>query len=416
MRRSSLDAAETESAQPSLVLGLDVGSAQVVAAVAEVTGDEPRVLGTGAVRCTGVRKGLVVDLDLTAEAIEQAVRTACEAGSVPEVRRTFLAVNGPHIQSVVGSAEVPVHRPSNGVTPEDVRRVLDSAAAVELPPGREVVQMVPRSYRLDGAEGVVAPIGLAGRSLFAEAHLITGETLPIRNFFTAARHAGLEVVDYQLALCASGEGVLTPEERQAGVLLLDIGADTTGVAVYDTGHLWHVAVIPVGSRHITTDIASLLQVPVVAAERLKIEHGWAAAEMAPDAQVELVTPSGQKVREVNERRLAEIIESRVQEILQLAARSVKRSGYAGLFPGGLVLTGGGARLRGMEELAADCLGLPARVGAPTDPLLEGPEFAAVAGLIRGGARHLREEAAAAAETEGQNTWGRVKNWLRGLFR
>lgn len=399
----------------SVVLGVDAGSANTVAALADLSGEAPQVIGIGLVPSRGVHKGTVVDLAAAAEAIRQATAKACEMAGRPGVTRAVVALGGAHIHTVVGQSEVPVHRPTHGVTPEDVRRALDEAITVALAPGREVVHVVPRAYRLDGSDGVVNPLGLAGRHLSVEANLITGEALPRQNHLEAVHMAGLEVVDFQVAIRAAGEAVLTPAERQAGVLLLDIGSGTTSVAVYDRGHLWYTAVLPLGGDHITTDIATVLQVPVTTAEQLKTERGWAAADLAPETTFELVSPSGQKVRELADKQLAEIIESRVLEILQLAAAQVKRSGYAGLFPAGLVLTGGTAQLQGLAAVAGDCLGLPARVAQPEGPLVNSPEFSTAVGLVSWGARLAQEEAAAAAEAAQHRNWGRVKAWLRSLF-
>lgn len=399
----------------SLLLGIDAGSVSVKAALADLAGGTPQIIGVGLVPSAGLRKGLVVDLTLAAGAIQEAAGKALEmagaTGNVPVVA----GIGGTHILSLVGKSEVAVHRPAAGVAPEDIRRALDEAAAIGLPAAREVLHVVPRAYQLDGAEGVVNPLGLAGRKLAVEAHLITGEAASRQNQLEAVRGAGLEVVDLEASIRAAGDAVLTRAEREKGVLLLDIGAGTTGVAVYDQGHLWHTAVLPVGGEHITADVAALLQVPVAAAETLKLERGWAAADLAPDSTFELVSPSGQKAREVTDKQLAEIIESRVLEILQLAAVQVKRSGYPGLFPGGLVITGGTARLQGLPAVAADCLGLVARVGLPDGPLVGSPEFATAVGLVQWGARLAQEEAAAATEAAKLDKWGRVKNWLRSLL-
>lgn len=400
----------------SLVLGVSAGSANAVAVLAELAGGGAQVIGVGTAPCIGVRKGAVVDLNSTAAAMRQAADQACEMAGCTGVTRTVLGVSGAHIQSVVGAAEAPVYRPSAGVSPEDVRRVLDAAAQIQLPPGRQVVHVVPRSYSLDGSEGVLDPLWLAGRTLQAEAHLITGEILSVQNYLKAASLAGLEVVDYQVSIRAAGESVLTREELEAGVLLLDIGAATTGVAVYDRGHLWHVSVIPVGGEHITNDIAALLRVPLAVAEETKLARGWASAELSPDTRFELPTPSGAKVVEVEEKQLAQIIEPRVQEILELAALQVKRSGYTGLFPAGLVLTGGGSRLQGLVSVASDGLGLKARIGVPEQPLINQPEFATAAGLVSWGVRLAADEAAAAAEEAKRDNWGRFRTWLTGLFR
>lgn len=397
------------------MLGIDAGSANVVAALADLSGGDPQIIGVGLVPSAGICKGVVVDLKAAADSMRKAVDQACDMAGKPGVTQAVVSLSGAHILSLVGTAEAPVHRPSQGVSPEDVRRALDEASAVTLATGRELIHVAPRAYRLDGADGVMSPLGLAGRRLQVEAHLITGDALPRQNHLEAVRTAGLTVADFSVAIRAAGEAVLTPAEREAGVLLLDIGAATTGVAVYDRGHLWHVAVLPVGGEHVTSDIATLLQVPVASAEQLKIERGWASVTNCPDSAFELVSPSGKQVREVTDKQLAEIIESRVEEILQLAASQVKRSGYAGLFPGGLVLTGGGSKLQGLVELAADCLGLPARIGRPEGPLVGSPEFSTAVGLIQWGNRLVIDEAAAAAEAAKQDKWGHVKNWLRGLF-
>ncbi|MFZ5827065.1 MAG: cell division protein FtsA [Bacillota bacterium] len=399
----------------NLVLGVDAGSANVVATVAEIAGGEPQVIGVGLVPSAGVHRGVVVDVKAAGGVIRQAVEKACQMADCSGVNRAVVSVSGAHILSLVGSAEVPVHRPLTGVAPEDVRRALDAAAAVELPAGREVIHVAARSYRLDGNGPMRDPLGLAGRNLEAEAQLVTGEALPIQNHLRAVRETGLEVVDYQVAVRAAGEAVLTDREREEGVLLLEIGGGTTGVAVYERGHLFHVAVLPLGGEHITHDIAAVLRVPVATAEQLKRERGWADPALVPDSTFELVSPSGRKVREVSDKKLAEIIGSRVEEILQMAAVSVRRSGYGGIFPAGVVLTGGSSRLSGLMEVAADGLSLPARIGVARGPLVAEPELATAAGLVWWGAHLAREEAAATQETVTQDRFGRIRDWLKALF-
>lgn len=400
----------------NLVLGIDAGSENIVVTLAEVAEGEPQVIGVGLVPSAGVHRGVIVDMKAAGEAIRQAVDKACQMATGSGVTRAVVSVSGAHILSQVGAAEVPVHRPTVGVSPEDVRHALDGAAAVELPAGREVIHVAPRSYRLDSNGPMRDPLGLCGRTLEAEVQLITGEALPVQNHLRAVREIGLEVVDYQVAVRAAAEAVLTPEEKEEGVLLLQIGGGTTGVAIYEKGHLFHVAVLPVGGQHITQDIATILRVPVTTAEQVKREMGWADAALAPDTTFELVSPSGRKVREVSEQKVAEIIGSRVEEILQMAAAVVKGSGYTGLFPAGLVLTGGGSRLQGLPEIAADALSLPTRIGVPSGLLVGEPEMATAAGLVRWGAHLAREEAAATQETVQQKTnYGRIRDWLKALF-
>lgn len=358
---------------------------------------------------------MIVDLEAAGKAIRQAVERACEMANGPTVTRAVVSVSGAHIRSQMGSAAVPVHRPLAGVSREDLRRVLDAAAAVELPGGHEAIHVAPRSYRLDANGPMRDPLGLSGRNLEAEALLITGEALPVQNHLRAVREIGLEVVDYQVAVRAAAEAVLTAEEKEEGVLLIQMGGGTTGVAIYDKGHLFHVAVLPLGGEHITHDIATLLRVPLATAEQVKRERGWAEAALAPDTAFELVSPSGRKVREVSDTKVAEIIGSRVEEILRMAAAAVKGSGYGGLFPAGLVLTGGGSRLKGLAEVAADSLSLPTRIGVAQGALVGEPEMATAAGLVRWGAHLARDEAAATQEIVKPGTLGRIRDWLKALF-
>jgi len=398
-----------------LVLGVDAGSARVAVVLAELAEARPQVIGVGLVPCTGVRRGVVVDMEATARAIRAAVSQACDMAGRSQATRAVLSISGPHIQSTLGIAEIPVHRPSRGVTPEDVRKVLDTAAQLELPAGREVIHLVPRGYAVDGADGVSDPVGLLGRRLEGTVHLIIGDSLPVQNALRTASAAGLKVIDYQLAVRAAGQAVLTPEERQAGVLLVDFGAQTTGVAVYDRGHLLHTGLLDIGSDQITHDLARTLSLPGSVAEELKTQRGWAATDLCPDDRFELVSPSGQRVRQLTDKQIAAIIEPHVQGLLREVAAEVRRSRYQGLFPGGLVLTGGGSRLQGLAATAADGLALPARIGVAPDPLAGQPEFATAAGLVMWGAR-LVQEVAAAAGPRSTEKRSRLRNWFGRLFR
>ncbi|BAD40203.1 cell division protein FtsA [Symbiobacterium thermophilum IAM 14863] len=413
------------SVAENLVLGLDAGSTHVAAALAEAPeGGEPRVIGVGLVPSAGVYRGLISDLSAAARAMRKAAEAACAMAGRPQVNRAVISISGAHLRSEVGAAAVAVPRPAAGVTPELVRRVLDAAAeAVEPSAGRERVHVIPRSYQLDGSVPLRDPTGLCGRTLAAEVQVVTGDALHVQNHLRAASQAGFEVADYLVAVRAAGEAVLTPEEREEGVLLLDIGGGTTGVAVYELGHLFHLAVLPVGGDHITHDLATVLRIPVETAERLKRERGWAAPRLAGDGTVTLPTPSGLNTYEVSEKYVAEIIGSRVEEILQMAAAAVKRSGYAGLFPAGLVLTGGGSRLRGLAGYAGDCLSLKSRIGTPADSLAAEPELAAAAGLALWGVRAApaaaeggepSEPATDAAEARPARA-GRLRDWLKALF-
>jgi cell division protein FtsA len=406
---------EADLVERSHVLSVDAGSAHVRAVLAEVSKDGSRLIGVGEAASAGIRRGAVTDLAAAVGAIQTAVTRACSSAGLAEVPQAVLGISGAHLRTVAGAAEVAVHRPSAGITALDIRRALDAAAAVELPEGRESIHVLPRGYQVDGAEGVSDPLGLAGRSLRAEVTVVTGDAYAVQNGLRAATAAGLQLLDYGVGARAAGEAVLTHEERMEGVLHIDLGGGTTTVAVWEEGHLWDLIVLPVGSDHITADVATVLRIPLHQAEALKRERGWASPQQADlEALIELPSPSGLTARWVKEGELAQIIGSRVEEILQLAANGVKRSGYTGLFPAGLVLSGGGSHLRGLVSFAGDALGLPARQAATADPLAPGPEWSTAVGLVQWGIRRLATAPAAAA-AEPISPWRRVKDWLAGLF-
>lgn len=401
----------------SHVLGIDAGSAQVRAVLAEVSQDGSRLVGVGSAESGGIRRGVVTDLAAAMGAIASAATRACTQAGLAELPQAVIAIGGAHLRSISGSSTVPVHRPAAGISPLDLRRALDGAAQIDLPEGREVMHVLPRAYQVDGAEGVADPLGLAGRSLRADVTLVTVDRFAVQNLLRAVTASGLQLLDYGAGARFAGELILTDQERKSGVLHLDLGAGTTSVAVWEEGHLWDLFVLPVGSDHITADLATVLRIPVAQAESLKELHGWASpAQADPESVVELPNPSGFGTRQVPQTELAQIIGSRVEELLQLAANGVKRSGYTGLFPAGLVLSGGGGELRGLLSLASDSLGLPARLATAPEEL-PGPQWLTAASLAEWGAQRLAEvvpEAAAAAEPA-SGLIVKMKRWLAGLF-
>lgn len=402
----------------SYVLGIDAGSAHVRAVLAEVSLDGSRLVGFGIAGAAGIRRGIVTDLGAAMGAITTAATRACAQAGLNELPPAVIGVGGAHLRAVPGSSAISVHRPAGGVTPLDLRRALDAAAQVDLPEGREVMHVLPRAYQVDGASSVADPIGLAGRLLQAEVTLVTSDAFTVQNLLRAVTAGGITLLDYGAGARMAGEVALTPLERSSGVLYLDIGGGTTTVAVWEEGHLWDLFVLPIGSDHITADLATVLRIPVTQAEQLKCEHGWAAESQAdPERLIDLPTPSGLGTRQVKEAELAQIIGSRVEEILQLAAGGVKRSGYTGLFPAGLVLTGGGSQLRGLVAFAGDSLGLPARMASPeSEGDGSGPGWTTAISLARWGAQHVTPEPQEAAAIEAPaGPIQRMKRWLAGLF-
>lgn len=405
-----------------VVVGLDIGSTKVAAVVAEVgVGAEPAIIGLGLVRGSGLRRGVVVDIEATARAVVQAVEQAQRMSGV-EIAAAVVSCSGSHVSSLNNRGVVAVSRPDREITPDDVRRVLEAARVINLTPDREVLHVIPREYEVDGYDGVKDPVGMVGGRLEVEAHMVTAASASLQNLLRAVTRAGISVEDVWLAALAAGEAVLTPTEKELGVVLADIGGGTTDLCIYDRGGPWYCSVLPIGGEHITSDIAVGLRVPLPLAEQVKMERGVASVKAAGDGTFELPHHTGRGTRTVADKLLASIIEPRVQEIFQLIGREIRRSGYPGMLPGGLVLCGGTAALPGIDELAMEILDMPVRVGRPgglagMSDIVSGPDCATAVGLVHLAARLPAREAAPAREPEagGRGLWHRLRQWLEGLF-
>lgn len=345
--------------------GLDLGTTKVLTAIAQRQGEgRLALLGVGIAPSRGMRKGVVVDIEEAASAIRESVERAGRMAGV-EVRRAFVGVTGHHISSLNSRGVVAVARPDRQVSPEDMRRAIEASKMIVIPPEREIIHVIPRSFILDGQEGIKKPVGMAGTRLEVEAHIVTGISTFIRNVERAVERAGVGVEGVVMEVLAAGEAVLTEAERQLGVVLADVGGGTTDVAVFYEGEICHSAALPAGGNHITRDIAVGLKTPLEEAERLKVNHGCALARTAsPEELVFVPSAGGEGGREVSKRALAEIIELRVREILEMARAEMEKSGLSGLLGAGVVLTGGTSLLPGIVELAEAVFDLPARVGRP----------------------------------------------------
>lgn len=403
------------------VVGLDIGSTKVAAVVAEI-GERPDlgIIGLGVAPNSGLRKGVVVDIEGTSRAILQAVEQAQRMSGV-EITGATISVSGSHIGSLNHRGVVAVSRPDHEIINEDVRRVLDAARVINLTPDREVLHIIPREFEVDGYDGVKDPVGMVGGRLEVEAHMVTAASASLQNLMRAVTRAGLEVEDLWLSSLAAGEAVLTPAEKELGVVLVDIGGGTMDITIYDRGSPWYSGVVPIGGEHITSDIAVGLRVPLPLAEEIKLARGVASPAMAKDEVFQLPNPSGRGTREVPDKVLAGIVEPRVQELISLLAREIKRSGYPGILPGGVVFCGGTANLPGLTDMTAELLNLPVRVGQPgglagLNDIVSGPAFATAVGLVHVASRGVIREVAATGERyESGGLWNRVRNWLNELF-
>ena len=368
------------------IVGIDVGTTKVCTVVGEATENELKIVGVGITPSRGIKKGVVVNVVEAASAIKASIEKA-ERSSGYEIARAFVSVTGGHVSAINSRGVVGVNRGDRGITADDVGRALDAARAIAIPQDREVLHVIPRGFSVDGQDGVKEPVGMIGFRLEVEAHIVTGQTSSIHNLMKCVEGCNVGVDGLVLDPIASGEAVLSENEREMGVVLADIGGGTTDVAIFIEGSVWHTTVLPVGGNHITNDVAVGMRVPFEAAEQLKIDHGHARHETIDPTEVVQVKAFGDGgVARVQRRDLAEIIEARAEETFQLILQEIKRSGYDGLLPAGVVLTGGTAQLRGLRELGRQVLGLPVRIGTPQNlqgliDAVDSPVYATSVGLL-----------------------------------
>ncbi|HMM29297.1 MAG: cell division protein FtsA [Chloroflexota bacterium] len=369
-----------------LVVGIDIGTTKVCTIVGEVRDTDVYVLGVGIEPSHGMRKGMVTDVGALSAAISSSVHKA-ERSSGYEIGRAFVSVAGGHIESINSTGAVGVSN-TRGVDVVDLDRAMDAARAVPLPHGREVLHVIPRNYTLDGQTNLRSPVGMLGFRLEVEAHIITAGAANIRNLEKCIESAGVFVDRFILNPLASGDVVLTPEEREAGVMVVDVGGGTTDLALFVDGAVWHTAVIAVGGQHVTNDIAHGLHLPFELAEAVKLQYGHADPKAVSSLEAFPIQPFGEELpSKVQRADLALIINARVAEIFELILKEIKRSGYDGLMKAGIVLTGGSSLLPGIKTVAADVLKMPVRVAQPEHitgmaEALKNPSYSTSVGLLK----------------------------------
>lgn len=397
---------------------LDVGTTKVLALMAEVEGDRLSLVGVGQSPSRGLRRGVVVDIEETVRSIQDAARRA-ERMCGHRFESCYVSVGGPHMASHNSRGVVAVTGRDREITPQDVERVMEAARVIHIPSDREIVHVLPRHFAVDGNEGIRDPVGMIGSRLEVEAHIVTGSTTILQNLSRCLERAGIEVEGFVSAVVAAGEAVLLDDERELGVVVADLGGGTTELAVYQEGNVVHSAVLPVGGEYVTMDVAVVLRTSLAQAEVVKIDYGYAMASLAPHDRVFPVPGvGGQGMREVTAKELAEIIEARLREILAGVREAIKGCPLARSLPGGVVLTGGVAATRGIVELAAEELDLPARVGQPDHlggmgDMASSPAFAAGVGLLY---EAVRQRAGQVARRQGAGRlMDRVTGWLREVF-
>lgn len=368
-----------------IFVGMDVGTTKVCALVGNLNEDgQVRVIGVGIAPSQGMRKGGVVSLEGVARAVE-AAKDKAERSSGYEITSALVSLSGAQIASLNSKGMAGVSGRIIGT--DDVARALEAARSIALPYNRQVIHVIPRGYVVDGQDGIKSPIGMHGYRLEVEAHIVTAATTALRNMEKAFEASGLGVDGWVLGPLASAEVVLTETEREMGVVLCDVGGGTCDLAVYIEGAVWHTAVIPVGGDHLTSDIAQGLHLPPETAEAVKQRHGHARLSAIDPAEMFAVRPFGQD-KSIQYRRtdLAAVIEPRVEELFSLVRQEIKRSGYDGLLPAGMVLTGGTSLLPGIRDVAGEVLRFPVRVGEAEElrglvDQLRSPSFSTSLGLL-----------------------------------
>jgi len=400
-----------------IIVGLDIGTTKIAAIVGEVTEDGIDVIGIGTAPSRGIRKGVVVNIDATVQSIEKAIEEA-EHMAGCEITQVYAGIAGGHIKGLNSHGTVAVK--DKEVRDGDVLRVIESAKAVAIPMDREIIHVLPQEFIVDEQDGIREPLGMAGVRLEAKVHIVTAAVTSAQNIIKCCNRCGLTVADIVLEPLASAEAALHDDEKELGVALVDIGGGTTDVAVFSEGAIVHTGVLPLGGNHLTNDIAVGLRAPLDAAEKIKQRYGCAVPHLVSEEEtVEVPSVGGRPPRVVPRRVLVDIVMPRMEEIFEHVRKEIARSGHEDRLASGLVLTGGGAILEGITELAEEVSGLPTRRGAPRNigglfDVVKSPAYATGVGLVKYGARQQARAAAIRQLTE-RSVWSRMRSWFGEIF-
>ncbi len=403
----------------NVIVGLDIGTTKTCVVVAELRETGIEILGVGTHPSEGLRKGVVVNIESTVESIKGALEKAEQSAGL-EISAVYVGIAGSHIRGQNSLGIVPVK--GREVRDEDVALAIEAARAIAIPLDRQIIHTIPQYYVVDEQDGIVDPVGMAGVRLEAKAHVVTGAVTSIQNVVKSVNKVGLEAKDLVLEQLAASEAVLSADEKALGVALVDIGGGTTDIAVFSEGSLKHTAVLPVGGNYVTSDIATGLRTPLAEAEKIKIKYGCAFMPLIPkDEMIEVPSVGGREPREVSRQILGRIIEPRMDEILTMVQKEINRSGCEDILAAGIVLTGGGAILEGVPELAEQIFNVPVRRGLPIGvggltAIVESPVFATGVGLILYASRNIVRENLIRMEGNFINRlFRRFRQWILDFF-
>ncbi|HVM32369.1 MAG TPA: cell division protein FtsA [bacterium] len=411
-----------------VVVGLDLGTTKVCTIIGELDDEgQVHIIGVGTTPSTGLKKGSVVNIEQTINSIKKSIHDAERMAGV-EVGSVFAGVAGGHIKGLNSRGVIAVSRRDKEITEEDRERVIEAAQAIAIPLDREIIHVIPQEYIVDDQDGIKNPVGMSGVRLEAEVHVVTGAVTSVQNIVRSVERAGVAVNDIVLQPLASAEAILSADEKELGVVLIDIGGGTTDIAVFINGSLWHTGIITLGGALVTSDVAVGLRTPNTEAESIKTQFGSAYTAMVKEEE-EITVPGvgGRPDRRMPRRVLSEIIEARMEEIFELVAAELKKHGFEDRVPAGAVITGGSALMEGTAELAEKILQLPVRIGSPkrvgglTD-VVSNPMYSTAVGLVLMGLKSHPSPSSASPKKGGgpgalpgagmfQDILGRMKSWF-----
>ncbi|PHR51613.1 MULTISPECIES: cell division protein FtsA [Cycloclasticus] len=407
-----------KNSDKNLIVGLDIGTSKVAAIVGEITPDGTiDVIGIGTNSSRGLKKGVVVNLESTVHSIQRAVEEA-ELMAGCQIHSVFVGIAGSHISSLNSSGVVGIKE--SEVIPSDIERVIDAARAVVIPADQKILHIMPQEFIIDGQEGIKEPVGMAGIRLEAKVHIVTGAVSAAQNIIKCVRRCGLEVGDIILEQLASSSSVLTDDEKELGVCLVDIGGGTTDIAVFCDGFIRHTAVIPIAGDQVTNDIAVALRTPTQHADEIKLKYACALTQLVQeDEMIDVPSIGDRPARKISRGNLAEIIEPRYEELMMLVQAELRRSGYEDIVAAGIVLTGGSAKVEGLVELAEEVFHMPVRLGYPQyvsglSEVVRNPIYATSVGLLLFGQQN---SVASSGEVKNgfEAMWEKMKSWFQGNF-
>ncbi len=404
----------------NLIVGLDIGTSKIVAIVGEVSADdEIEIIGIGSNRSRGLKKGVVVNIESTVHSIQRAIEEA-ELMAGCEIHSVYTGIAGSHIRSLNSHGIVAIR--DNEVSVGDVDRVIDAARAVAVPADQKILHILPQEFIIDSQEGVKEPIGMSGVRLEAKVHMVTGAVSAAQNIVKCVRRCGLDVDDIILEQLASSYSVLTDDEKDLGICLVDTGGGTTDIAVFTDGAIQHTAVIPIAGDQVTNDIAIALRTPTQHAEDIKVQYACALTQLAnPEESIEVPSVGDRPPRRLARQTLAEVVEPRYEELFTLVQAELRRSGYENLIAAGIVLTGGSSKMEGVVELAEEIFHMPVRIGVPQfvsglSDVVKSPIYATGVGLLLFGKRQSQEVMPQIRlDTGMKGILERMKSWFQGNF-